>query len=604
VSEPVHVALHGVRVGLWCATFELVQHFVVYGTSTASSESAFWVGVAFVSYAAVGGAAGAALNALRPRPGVATALLGLAATIALAALNTAVIPTAWVGLVAGLLAYTRWRWPGAPSRRRTLFRGLFFGALSLVGVGWLVAGMSAGVFVDADTPRPTGPNVVVIVMDAVRRDHTSAYGYDRDTTPNLAALAERGTRWDGFSNATWSLPSHATIVTGAYAGTHGAHDEGGPIDPSMRTLQQRFGAVGYDTLLVTGNPWLAESNRIGGDFDTRVDSWGRTLVPAAFQGLSPLRAWWNAEHDKGGAYGVRRFERWLRARPDRERPFFVLVNIIEAHAPYHEVPRPSFTRWLGDDDLAGADALSEALLRHHVSSSGAPAPSELPRVRAMYDGAVHAADAVLGGWIGALDTYGELDETLVVVTADHGEYLGEHGLWGHLHGLYEPVLTVPMVMHGPGVSAGLGAGPARLIDVAPTVLTFAGLPADGTQGRPLQDAAPDDPVIAEQYIPFLPSPAAAGLVGDLGTVNMRRRSVRVGTDKLHVYEDGTVKRYELSVDPGEHAPLGAGPATDALLLQLDGWARSTGIAWPDGAAGSAGAEALDRAALRALGYAE
>ncbi|GEM_PF-6182624 len=587
--------IHGLRVSGWVVVLELLASVGVFGVAQTGWSALGWVGVATLANALVGAVAGAVLDrlpAVAGRPPLACALLGMLFTgLAFGE------PGAVFAIVGGIFAWSRWRFPGQASRARSLVRWGFFGGLLVGFVVYAVTALGRPHYTTG--PYVEGPNVLVVVLDTVRRDHLSTYGYPRNTSPHLDALADRGARWDGFSNATWSLPSHATVLTGLYSGGHGAHYEDGTLD-DVPTLPDAFGDAGYDTLCVTANPWLNQENGLAAGFGTHLEAWGRLLVPSSFAVLRRTKALWlGTDEDKGGAWGAGRLGAWLDARPEPDRPFFALVNVIEAHVPYQQVPAVHRRAFL-PDTLADADAvaLGEQVLSHHLKATGAPEGPELGWNVDLYDGAIQAADAVLGMHLKALTERGLIDDTVVLVIADHGEYLGEHDLWGHLHGLYEPVLSVPFVMAGPGVPRGPQPGPAQLVDVAPTLFALTGVTGFESHGRDARTREVGHAVVAEQYTPYLVSGEGEALVGDLDGFAVRRRSVRVGSLKLRTSASGAVE-HDLHEDPEEVSALEPDPG---LLLAEQAWLAATGITWPDEAGEGPLTEGLDIEALRALGY--
>jgi hypothetical protein len=212
---------------------------------------------------------------------------------------------------------------------------------------------------------------------------------------------------------------------------------------------------------------------------------------------------------------------------------------------------------------------------------------------------------VVGQLFDQLRSRGLQDDVLVVVTADHGEFLGEHGLWGHVHGLYEPVLAVPLILAGPGIPRGVcSPATARLIDVAPTVLDAAGVPQalwPLVHGRVLGQGDPDAPVMAEQYRPTLLHAASEAPTGDLDGFAVRRFALFDGDRELHVRgEDGHVTGWQDLRQPDGMPAVPADAAVRALFELRD----ASGARWQaatDGTAGP-GLDAFSREALRALGY--
>jgi arylsulfatase A-like enzyme len=599
---PVHPALHLLRMLGWLVVLEFFGG-VLLSPGEASEGYLIWLvgaaGAAAALALALGGLAGLS-GWLRSRP---EPVIGLA-WLALVGVSLAVdgsLLLAPLFAICGLLAWVRWRFPGEPGRGRTVFRWVFFTALIVGLVGAGLRTRRPWRFSEAEVVGTH--SVLLVVLDTVRRDHLSTYGYPRDTSPNLDALATQGISYRAWANGCWSLPGHGTVLTGRYAGAHGAHYEGWALAEGERTIARAFEQAGYDTLLVSGNPWLQVENGLASDFGGLVEAFGHYVTPNAFLLLRAARPLWDWDRDKGGAAGARALGRWLDARPDPQRPFFAMVNVMEAHAPYHQVPVEDLERYLpGGFGQADAVALSEELLALHLVGGQPPSGSDAERAVDIYDGAVRGADRVLGQLLDQLRRRGLEERVLVVVTADHGEFLGERGLWGHVHGLYEPVLTVPLVLAGPGQPRGVcSAATARLIDVAPTVLDAAGVPQSLwplVHGRVLGQGSPEAPVLAEQYVPTLLNASGEPPSGDLGDFAVRRFALLEGGQELHVVgEEGTVVDWR--VDP-EVSPT----TPDDAVRRLFSLRVAAGARWEQDpeASDQPGLDAFSREALRALGY--
>jgi choline-sulfatase len=218
---------------------------------------------------------------------------------------------------------------------------------------------------------------------------------------------------------------------------------------------------------------------------------------------------------------------------------------------------------------------------------------------------VRAADAVLGDLLASLEERGLTEDAVVVVVSDHGEHFGEHGLWGHVHGLYEEILQVPFVVAGPGVTPPAPGAPARLIDLAPTALSLAGVdPAawPALSGRRVTAGVAGEPVVAEQYTPTLFGDPE-GLVGDLGALRTRRRSWFDGRFKLHTTERDRDFLFDLDADPREELRVEERAQSRAASAHaLEAWAEAEGIEWPDAVGAGPVVDGFAEEALRALGY--
>jgi arylsulfatase A-like enzyme len=602
IPAPVHPAKHLLRILGWLVVLEFFGG-VLLSPGEASEGYLLWLLGAAAASTVLGLALGGLLGLsawLRARSLVVIAL-GVLALGSLSLVVDGSLLLAPLFVICGLLAWVRWRFPGQPSRGRALFRGVFFTALILGLVG---AGLRTRRPWRFSESQVVGQHsVLLVVLDTVRRDHLSTYGYARDTSPHLDALAARGISYRAWANACWSLPGHGTVLTGRYAGAHGAHYEGWALAEGERTIARAFEQAGYDTLLVSGNPWLQVENGLAFDFGVLVEAFGHYVTPNAFLLLRASQPLWDRDQDKGGAAGARAFGRWLDARPDPARPFFTMVNVMEAHAPYHQVPVEDLERYLPPgSSRAEAVALSEEILGLHLVGGEPPAGARAELAVDLYDGAIRGADRVVGSLLEQLRQRGLEDRVLVVVTADHGEFLGERGLWGHVHGLYEPVLSVPLVMAGPGQPRGLcSPATARLIDVAPTVLHAAGVPRSLwplVHGRVLGEGPAEAPVLAEQYTPTLLHASGEAPTGELGAFAVRRFALFEGGQELHVVGDeGEVVDWR--VDEGRSPDT---PETAAQrLFELRAQAGAVWQADP-ASAGEPSLDAFSREALRALGY--
>ena len=309
--------------------------------------------------------------------------------------------------------------------------------------------------------RVEAPSILLITMDAVRPDHLSAYGYPRDTSPALQALARTGVRFlRASSQAANTWQSVTSMLSGRQPLRTGVRAQGEPLPATLLLLPDLLAARGYDT-------WAGSdlASFPPGELSSFDDA---TEYPAAIKERMDL-------------------PRQLRqiAPQMAQRPTLAWLHVENAHYPL----RPSEPLRY-DPGYAGRmrDGVSESdqeLLPQDLSAA------ELGHVRALYDAAVRDADHVVGQLLAVLEQSGAAANTIVVVSADHGELLGEHGvLLNHL-APWEPVLHVPLLIAWPGhVDQGLVVpGRVQLVDLVPTLLSLAGLPPEpGLDGRDLSPA--------------------------------------------------------------------------------------------------------------------
>jgi arylsulfatase A-like enzyme len=310
-------------------------------------------------------------------------------------------------------------------------------------------------------------NVLLIVLDTARRDALEPFGAPAGSSPAVAQLAARGVvAGQAHSAACWTLPSHAAMFTGllpraaglARAPARTPHSCRPVLEAHRdRLLPEVFRRAGYGTAGVSANLWIGDTS----GFDTGFDRW-RSVDSGRQSGLhdpSPrARLRWaleaaRARVDDGAAQELETVRSWIGdLRPDE--PFFWFVNLNECHSPYLP-PRPYSDVGVRGRLKAAAEAREyltlEAIWR--ACAGGLEVPEDaLERMRHLYARSVRQMDDWLAEVLEALDARGVLDDTLVVVTSDHGENFGEGGLMAHAFSLDERLTHVPLVAAGPGAS--------------------------------------------------------------------------------------------------------------------------------------------------------
>jgi arylsulfatase A-like enzyme len=466
----------------------------------------------------------------------------------------------------------------------------------------------------ASRPPPAGaakPNVILIVMDTVRGDHVSVNGYGRPTTPNLERMARTATVYArAVAPGNHTLPSHASLFTGLYPASHGAHPvaaadrrtpsaEGLALGSRFQTLAEILSARGYLTAAVAANyAFVSSGYNLDQGFDLFATRFSRCAPPSPSALVGAAAGWSDPVPGKEyfSAAEINRDVVPLVERLSRHaNPFFQFVNYMDAHGPY--TPPPPYDRKFPGKDLdfdpARFQTLRDLILqqRHQISRR------ERAHILSQYDGGIAFLDAALGRLFDRLRSLGAYDSALIIVTADHGEAFGERDLMEHGTSVYEDQVHVPLIVKFPNQrEKRVVQTPVSLIDVLPTVLDVAGLASDkelpGVSLRRLSGSA-RAPIITESY----PRPYF---------LNLSKRFHRIERGfykdgyKLIVRTSGDPDLYRLAEDPGEERNIAAAnPEVVAHMTNdFNKWLAETVVA--DGEAPQMDSETLER--LRSLGY--
>lgn len=393
------------------------------------------------------------------------------------------------------------------------------------------------------------PNVVIIVLDTVRDDYVGGQWGDVPLTPAVDAIAHEATRFlSAFTTAPWTIPSHASLFTGLYPHSHQAVHERFALDGALVTLAERLQAAGYATGGFTCNPWL---NRALG-FDQGFEEYTEVYRYAA-----------ESKHhaDLASTMAID----WLRQRGADRRPFLLFVNYLEAHLPY--APPPYVARRLAESTPGNArEGFSVAEAERIIAGLDEPSEADLEEVRRLYAAEVAYQDTQVARVLDHLRAHELLDETLLIIVADHGEHLGEHGLMGHEFTLHEPVLRIPMIVRYPDVFPPAQAvdAPVSLIDVLPTILDVleldggdAALPGVSLRGL-VGPGVTDRPLLAEYARPrtlIHQHWRSSQPDVDMSRFDAGLWSLRMGEFKYIISGLGDERLYNLADDPGEQHDL-------------------------------------------------
>ncbi|GDX79002.1 hypothetical protein LBMAG42_08130 [Deltaproteobacteria bacterium] len=431
-----------------------------------------------------------------------------------------------------------------------------------------------------------GTDVVLIVLDTLRADHLSQYGYDLDTSPGLAGLAAVSTRFESaWAPSPWTLPSTTSIHTGLHPLRHGMRQSGDVLGAEARPAAERLREAGWHTGGFSHN--VAVSPRHGFDqgFDAFTHNTGKVL------GYPNARRMTRAASE------------WLTKNPTG--PAFVYLQPMNCHGPY-KVPATRDSVLLGrkpEDGFRYYQGYMQKILRGQVlSARERVGDGYLRSLREQYDTAIRYETDEVGAFLDQLKAAGRFDNALIVLTADHGEELFEHGGFSHGYSLHAEVLHVPLFVKLPGQTvARVVPDSVSLTDVLPTILEVTGVAAaagEAFDGSSLQGLAEGG---------SRPTPP---LVFDVG---WKRRIVGNGLSEggwklleiVSNYEglEHATKLYDVLNDPGEVIDLASQQPerVGAMHERLAGLlaALNAGAAVPENHMSEE-----DRTQLEALGYLE
>ena len=466
-------------------------------------------------------------------------------------------------------------------------RSVCFGVAGMTLLGTGLGAFSSG----SKPPVPDGgPNILLISIDSLRRDHVGSYGYQRPTTPHLDKLAREGVRFDAaVSPTSWTLPSHVTLLTALPIRVHQVHVSSQRFTKQVLTLTEVLSQEGYATAGIVGGSYLDAGYGFAQGFDHYDDYTvlNRDRTKPDGNATSPI--------------SLRLANEWLDswAASERPRPFFLFLHTWDVHFPY--APPPPYDTMF--DPHYEGDIVASPYMRNRGINPWMD-PRDLEHVIALYDGEIRYTDDHLGRLFDSLRRLGVFDDTIIVVTSDHGDEFFEHGKKGHGQNLFDDVLRVPLVMRYPSkIPAGrVVKGQVRLMDVAPTILGLAGIepPADFGYARddgphPYHDLTP----LLEGEPEREPPPLVA--FGDLhgSLVSLRTSDAKI-IRSLEAPEQ--VQRYDLLRDPAEKENLfGDGNATVDTLLAAE-LAEWLGVEQQEKLTGPMDLDPEQVRILRSLGY--
>jgi arylsulfatase A-like enzyme len=388
------------------------------------------------------------------------------------------------------------------------------------------------------TPRPEGapPNVILIVVDTLRADHLSHYGYARATAAPLDRFRSEATLFSrAYSTAPWTGPSTMSIHTGLSTLRHGGNAHGDALPPEAETLAERLSAAGYATHGISFNHNVSRKTGFDQGFDAFDDYLGKAT---AYPDIEKM---------------VSKVDDWLAEVP--REPYFLYLHPMNVHGPYR-VPEERQSTLLGhppsrDFKYYGAELMAPLMRKGRLDLRERVTPAMLESLTDQYDVAVHYSMEQIAAMLKAIEAQGLLDDSVVILTADHGEELFDHGGFSHGFTLHREVIHVPLYVHRPGQDA--PATEDRVVstlDIVPTILELAELPpvAD-LDGIPLFG----DPGEGSRERVLVQHTAWAARAEGLSMIQGSDHLI----DMFHSYDtpDPTLELFDVVEDPQEQVDL-------------------------------------------------
>ena len=470
--------------------------------------------------------------------------------------------------------------------------------------------------------RSDNPNIILVLVDTLRSDHLSCYGHCRRTSPRLDALAEDATLYtNAISPGAWTPPSHASIFTGTFPSRHGVDRAHPYLDGKLTTLPEYLHDVGYRTYGISSNYWIGAATFFDRGFDVFSHSW--QLVQArtnpslerqrrrdpSYSGVSGprtiderLRAFINSLDaafwrrccrpvmavDKGAARVTRTVRRWIRQWSQMEEPFFAFVHFMEPHLPYEPPARFRRRHLTGRLDERARSVNQNAL--KFITGRVSMSPDDFEALRRLYDAEISYTDHCIGEILDSLRDARLLDNSMFIVTSDHGENIGEHGLMDHMFSLHEPIVHAPLLVRYPGGDhRGIDGRLVQTHDIFPTIATLLNGGSNGASANGHQETlasqfqagalppfGPPRPFAVTELNQIQPPiPTLSRRYPDFGwqVYDRSLRAVRTLTEKLVRAGDGTEQFYAVQSDPGETTDLAVvePQRANALRALLDDW---------------------------------
>lgn len=345
----------------------------------------------------------------------------------------------------------------------------------------------------SDTPPPsagriTRPNILLIVLDTVRADRLGCYGYDLNTTPNIDAFAADALLFEyAIAPGVWTVPTHASLFSGLAPAAHQATNRRPYIDTEIVTLAELMQSKGYETVCLSNNPWISKKTRMDKGFDICLNpreisqSTIRKVFKKYFKHLRlrwiRLYSWF--DKDSGAEMTNEIVKTWLSKR-ESVRPFFLFINYLEVHSPYNPTLECR-NLFVEDSKLIDSYRLDQKTDRewaYTLFKDDYMSRNQIELSSNLYDGSLYMLDQKFANLLSILSREIDLDRTVVILTADHGEEIGDHERLGHQYSIYNTLTHIPLMIRYPLlIKPDRRSDPVQLQDLFYTILDIVDIPA-------------------------------------------------------------------------------------------------------------------------------
>jgi arylsulfatase len=393
-------------------------------------------------------------------------------------------------------------------------------------------------------------NVVLVTLDALRADHLSSHGYDRETTPFLDELAAEGAQFTrAYSASSHTREAIPSILTGRYPSEAVDDQFRRSADTVAERLRGEFETAGFHS-----NPFVSRAYGFDQGFDTFDDDLhlgGNRFLALAQRALDKLR---NRHYARANEINERSLS-WLDSLSGR-RPFFLWNHYMDPHGPY-EAP-PEYQRRFHGETISRKE--STKLYHRAIKNPESITEAERDHLVDLYDAEIAYTDDQLASFFDALEDRGLLEESLVLVTADHGDAFGENGYYEHPRYLHDELVHVPLVVSGPGVARGSVEIPASTLDIVTTVLAAVGQPDESLPGEDLLDVAASPGTYAERTV-------ISQARGEKSDSHVRRFSGRGRATTVFAEYDAGTEQVDVEYNGADGETGDDEPDVEELLLE-------------------------------------